>query len=85
MAIGILVGFYFLIGYLERKKDADLLLQQLSLEQDKLKAAKQIAENEESLGLSSRSQSPGSLLHIQIIQFFPIPHLPQCWVMNLLK
>ncbi len=47
MAIGILVGFYFLIGYLERKKDADLLLQQLSLEQDKLKAAKQIAENEE--------------------------------------
>lgn len=46
-ALGILVGFYFLIGYLERKKDADWLLKQLALEHDKLIAAQTIAENEE--------------------------------------
>jgi PAS domain S-box-containing protein len=47
IALGIVICFYFLIGYLERNKDADWLRKQLSLEQEKLNAAQQNAENEE--------------------------------------
>lgn len=47
LILGTVIGFAFLMGYQERKRDTDWLRKKLGMEQEKLAAAKQLAENEE--------------------------------------